>query len=499
MNKYLLNKSSSFFICPKVVVQWSFSSKLSSYSSSPSDPDDRPHPFARTANILKDDFIEMKNRLLGKKSFFEKRKFFPHYCDVLIVGGGAMGYSTAYWLQERAMDNMRVVLVEKDCTYQQCTTTLSVGGVRQQFSLKENVELSMASSEFLRNIGNYLQVDGCEPPDVGFNPCGYLFLASETGAASLQENYNLQTSLGAKVELLSAEKLKNKFPFLNTDGIALGTHGVANEGWIDPWSLLNAFKNKAISLGVEVIDGTVSGFRYQEHSPVFSQFAPPGEYKHINRARVKLSDGSEKTIQFGTLIIAAGRDTGRVASMIGCGSGNGPLQIPIPIEPRKRYAYVIHCPEAPGLAMPFLIDSSGSFCRREGLGGNYVCGSSPDCDENEPPCDNFDVDYEFFENKVWPDIANRVPAFEKAKVKSAWSGYYDYNCLDQNAFVGPHPAFHNVYIVAGFSGHGIQQSPAVGRAVMEMIFDGRFKTIDLTRLGVKRLFTNEPLHETNIV
>ncbi|KAF6214497.1 hypothetical protein GE061_009240 [Apolygus lucorum] len=469
----------------------------------------KENPLSRSAGIILSDLSEIKDKALGKKSLTYRKEIFPHHCDILIIGGGVMGFSIAYWLQQRALEHLRIVVVEQDPTvnsdktkwleYQKSTSVLSVGGLRQQFSLQENIELSMASAEFLRNIKHHLSVEGADPPDICFNPCGYLFLASERGTHILQENYNLQTTLGAKVELLSPEKLKEKFPFMNTDGVSLGCLGLENEGWFDPWSLLHAFKRKAVDLGTEVINGKVINFDFMNKSPIYNQYFAPGEYMHAEKANIKLQDGTVKSIKFAQMIIAAGSNSGEVGKLVGMGSGAGPLGSPIPIEPRKRYVFAVHCPDAPGLAMPFIIDPTGAYVRREGVGGNYLCGISPGDEEQEPSCDNMDVDYEFFENKLWPIIAHRVPAFEKAKLKNAWSGFYDFNSFDENAFIGPHPGFHNILVVAGFSGHGIQQSPAVGRAVMEIIMDGEFRTIDLSRLGIERYLNNEPLYESNIV
>lgn len=149
---------------------------------------------------------------------------------------------------------------------------------------------------------------------------------------------------------------------------------------------------------------------------------------------------------------------------------------------RKRYVYVLHCPDGPGLSCPLVIDHSGVYCRREGLGGNYICGKSPAevCFQitlnkisvknnifssirknEEPDVSDLEVDYSYFEDVVWPTLAHRIPCFENSKVKSAWAGYYDYNVLDQNAIIGKDPHFRNFIWATGFSGHGIQMSPAV--------------------------------------
>ncbi|CAH1389191.1 unnamed protein product [Nezara viridula] len=430
----------------------------------------------------------------------------PKHCDVLIIGGGCMGSSIAYWLKQRALEGLRVVVVEKDPTvmlsndivekvkYQQCTTVLSVGGLRQQFSLKENIELSLNSADFLRNIKHHLKVEGQDPPDIQFQPSGYVFLATEKSANILENNVKLQRSLGAKVELLSPEELKQKFPWLNVENIALGSHGLENEGWFDPYSLLFAFKNKAVNLGVNYLSGEVTNFLFPKNDLNNEK----NSCTQINGASIKLKDGSEHTINFAVVVIAAGGCSGDVAKLAGIGLGTDELAVPLPVEPRKRYVFNIHCPEGPGIRSPMIIDPSGAYFRREGLSGHYLCGISPP-DEEEPLIDNLDVDYSFFEEKLWPIIANRCPSFENAKVKSAWAGFYDFNRFDENAIIGLHPAFINVYFATGFSGHGIQQSPAIGRAIMELIIDGGYMTIDLERLGFQRLITNEHLFESNIV
>lgn len=184
------------------------------------------------------------------------------------------------------------------------------------------------------------------------------------------------------------------------------------------------------------------------------------------------------------------------------GKGSGVLSVPLPIEPRKRFVYVFKCNEGSGEAQlntPLTIDPNGVYFRREGLSGCYLGGRSPECVEKEPSIDNLDVDYQYFDTDVWPHLAHRVPKFEGVKVQSAWAGFYEYNRFDENGIIGTHPAYHNLYFAAGFSGHGIQQAPAVGRAVSEMIIDGGFMEIDLTRLSFDRIIVDQPMYENNIV
>ena len=172
----------------------------------------------------------------------------------------------------------------------------------------------------------------------------------------------------------------------------------------------------------------------------------------------------------------------------------------MPVEPRKRYVYHIHCPQGPGMDCPLVVDPNGTYFRREGHGNHYLCGRSPDTESEEPDLTHPDVDYEFFEEKVWPVLAHRAKSFESIKVKSAWSGLYDYNTWDQNIIVGTHPDFgKNLSFAAGASGHGIQQAPAIGRAVMEMLLDDKFHSIDLSRFTFDRILKGEKILERNIV
>lgn len=283
------------------------------------------------------------------------------------------------------------------------------------------------------------------------------------------------------------------------DGVALASYGLENEGWFDPWALLNGFRNKAIQLGVTFARAEAVGFEAEE---ILGQFRQDGDglltHRRLKRVQVRLADGEMKTIDFAICVIAAGPQSGEVGKMAGVGLGTGLLRVPLPVEPRKRYVYCFHAPDGPGLDCPLTVDTNGSYFRREGLGGHYIAGKSP-IESEEPGIANLDVDYTFFDQQVWPDIARRVPSFENIKLKSAWAGYYDYNTLDQNAIIGNHPYHSNLFFATGFSGHGIQQAPAAGRAIMELIMEGQFLSINLDRFGFRRIVTNQPIYEQNIV
>ncbi|BFG05919.1 FAD-dependent oxidoreductase domain-containing protein 1-like [Drosophila madeirensis] len=412
----------------------------------------------------------------------------PNSCDVLIIGGGGMGASSAFWLTSKTRQQgkkLNVLVVERDHAYTKASTVLSVGGVRQQFSLSENIQMGLHGHDFIVNSQKHLgDVDLC------FQPHGYLIMATSKGAEILTQNSKLQNELGARNKLLGPEALRKQFPWLSTDQIELGCYGIEKEGWFDPWALLMGFKKQARSFGAQFANGEVIGFEWDGAGA-------------LSGAVVDAGDGNQRTVKFDTCVLAAGAHSGQLASLANIGSTHAKealLRVPLPVEPRKRYVYVFSTQgkNCPGLATPLTIDPDGTYFRRDGLGGNFLCGRSP-CDEEEPNCDTLDVDHGYFDTDIWPTLANRVPCFEAVKVQSSWAGYYEHNTFDANGIIGRHPHYSNLLIAAGFSGHGIQQTPAVGRAISELILEGRFSTLDLSRLSFDRIVKQQPMFEVNIV
>jgi FAD-dependent oxidoreductase domain-containing protein 1 len=383
--------------------------------------------------------------------------------DVVIVGGAAHGASAAWHLAADPAFTGRVLLIEKDPTFARAATALSAGGIRQQFSCAVNVALSLYGIDFVRQAGDLLAVAG-ERPDVGLVEGGYLFLASAAGADTLRRNHALQTSLGADIVHLDAAALAARFPWLATEGLAAGCFGASGEGWLDGYGLARALRNKARDLGVDLLTAEVAAIGTDND--------------------VRLADGTR--IVAGTVIVAAGTATPRLLA---------PLGVALPVEPRKRCVFTFSC-RAPLPRLPLTIDPSGVYVRSEG--DIYICGAAPPADA-DPPATDFDVDHAFFEAHVWPVLAARIPAFEAIRPGRAWAGHYDFNTFDQNAIVGPLPGRPNLLVATGFSGHGLQQAPGVGRGLAELVVHGRFATLDLSPLGYDRIPAGQPLIEANVV
>ena len=381
--------------------------------------------------------------------------------DIVIVGGAVHGASLAYHLAASGFGG-RVLLIEKDPTFARAATALSAGSIRQQFSTAVNIDISLHGIHFLRDIGTILEVDG-DRPDVGLHEGGYLFLATPVGANGLAANHALQVARGADIRHLDIAGLSARFPYLASDDLAAGCWGQSGEGWFDGYALMQAFRRKARSLGVTLMTGEAVAI------------GPDG---------VRLADGTR--ISAGAIAIAAGTATAGLAA---------PLGVNLPVEARKRYVFTFACRE-PLPGFPLLIDPSGVYVRPEG--DRYICGVSPPADR-DPPATDFAVDHAVFEETIWPVLARRVPAFEAIGPGRAWAGHYDLNTFDANAIVGPLPSHANVLVATGFSGHGLQQAPAIGRGLAELIVNGRYTSLDLSPLGYERVAANRPLVEQNVV
>ncbi len=385
--------------------------------------------------------------------------------DVIIIGGGLTGCATAYFLAAGNFDGS-VLVVERDPTYANAPSTRSSGGIRQQFSTPENIRIGLFGAEFVKNIAQYLSVNG-EAPVVDFKERGYLILASPDNLSRMQDNHALQRQLGADIAYQTNDDLTVRYPWLATQGLAGGFLGLTNEGWLDPYSLLQAFRRKAISLGVTIVTDEVIQLRRRK----------------TRVTELVLRSGGSLTP--GVVLNAAGaRDATGLAAQIG---------IRLPVEPRKRCAFVFECREEIGNT-PQVILPNGVAFRYEGK--RYLAVVSPPR-EHDPPTTDFDIDYGLFDEIIWPALAERVPAFEAIKVTNAHSCHYDFNTLDENVILGHVPEVENFLVAAGFSGHGLMQSPAVGRALSELIRFGEYRTLDLARLGYERVLTGTPLLETN--
>lgn len=408
--------------------------------------------------------------------------------DVCVVGGGVMGSSTAYWLS-RMQPSTRVAVIEKSPCYTSSSTSRSVGGIRVQFSQSTNIAMSRDSLQFIRDAQNTLGTP------IHFTPNGYLMLAdSAEGAEALEVNNSTQSRVGVDVKLLSPQKISRRFPWINVEDLTLGAWGGEGEGWVDPYMLNMAFRNRAIEQGVDYIDG------YRATGFTSSSTGTLGQVQLESNTRE-----SPVHVQAGVFVNAGGPYASHITTMALKATGvDGGVKLPV--AARRRNVFVISCDKdhSPGRSCPLVVDPTGVYFRPEC--NMYLCGKSPDT-HNDPECDpdeNLDdacmINHDQFMDDIWPALANRVSVFESIKVMRYWAGHYEYNTVDQNAILGHHPDISNLIHINGFSGHGIQQAPAAGRGIAELILKGKYTSLDLTELGFGRLrATHKCMLEKNVV
>lgn len=385
--------------------------------------------------------------------------------DIVIIGGAIVGSSVAYYLREEGFKGS-IAVVERDPQFTTSATTLSMASIRQQFSIAENIRLSRFTFGLFRRLKQEFGDDA----DIGFREGGYLILASDEGMPVLEANHRTQAAEGADIVLEDAEAVARRFPWISTEGIAGGAYGRSGEGWFDAHALLALLRRALKTRHVDLIAGDVAEI----------------ERNDGRVTAVVLSDRAR--IGAGLVVNAAGPNAGVVSGMAG---------LVLPVEPRKRTVFVFEAREKYA-DMPLLVDPSGVYVRPEG--SVYLTGGAePEDGDGVADTDDFEPSWSLFEDVIWPVLATRIPAFEAIKMTRAWAGHYDYNTLDQNAVIGPHPDVGNFLFANGFSGHGLQQAPAVGKSLAELIVHGSYRTVDCTPFGYDRIAAGRAFRELNVI
>ncbi|MEP6018300.1 MAG: FAD-binding oxidoreductase [Paracoccaceae bacterium] len=392
--------------------------------------------------------------------------------DVVIVGGAIMGSSTAWFLTENPDFDDSVLVVERDPSYEKCSTAHTNSCMRQQYSTELNVRISQFAADFVKNIRSYMGDDE-RVPNLSIRSFGYMYLAdTEKFADVLRENQKVQNAAGAATQLMTADEILKTYPFYNVDDIVLGSINLVDEGYWDGAAVFDWWKRQARERGVEYISNEVIAMT-----------------KNAAGTRVEsVTLKSGEVIACGTVLNASGPRAARTAQMAG---------INVPVEPRKRYSWVFKAEKPLDRDLPLTIDPSGVHVRENG-GGTYQCGGHTDYDP-AVDFDDFAMDHSIWQDHIWPILATRIPQFEAIKVQSEWAGHYSMNTLDHNAIVGPHPEVENFHFLNGFSGHGLQQSPAMGRGTAEWLTYGEYRTLDLSPFQFERITKEQPILEKAII
>jgi len=391
--------------------------------------------------------------------------------DVVIVGGAMYGSSIASFLMHNPDFDASVLVVERDPGYENSATARTNSCIRQQFSNEINVRISQFGAEYIKNFRSFMDNDS-RVPEVTLQSYGYMYMAgNEQSAAIMRECQQIQADCGAATKFMLPEDIARDYPFYNLEGVVGANHNKVDEGYFDGNTLFDWWKRTAREKGVEYIANEVTAMT-------------------LNNAGTQVESVTLKSgeiVSCGTVVNASGTRGAVTARMAG---------IKIPIEPRLRYTFIFAAEKPLNRDLPLTIDPSGVHMRTD---GQYYMAGCPGYSDPAVDFDDFTIDHSVWEEKAWPAIANRIPQFEAIKLMNTWMGQYDYNTLDQNAITGRHPKVSNFVFANGFSGHGFQQSPAIGRGTSEVIIYNEYRTLDLSPLGYDRIARNEPFLEKAII
>ena len=391
--------------------------------------------------------------------------------DVVLVGGAMYGSSVAWFLANNPDFDGSILVVEKDPTYEFTSTAHTNSCIRQQFSNELNVRISQFGADFVQNFRDYHGGDE-RVPNIPIQSYGYMYLAdNEAFAETLKEAQQIQQSLGSATKHMTAAEIKRDYPFYNVDDIVGGNHNLVDEGYFDGGTVFDWWKRSAKEKGVEYVTNQVVSMTKNEAG------------SRVESVTLKSGD----VINCGTVVNTSGPRAVLTSRMAG---------IEMPVEPRKRYTFIFAAEEPLDRDLPLTIDPLGVHMRTDGT--YYLAGCPPDIDP-AVDYDDFVQDHDIWQEKAWPIIANRIPQFESIKLINSWAGHYAFNTLDQNAILGPHSKVENFIFVNGFSGHGFQQSPAMGRGIAEFITYGEYRSLDLSPFHFNRIEENKPFLEKAVI
>jgi FAD-dependent oxidoreductase domain-containing protein 1 len=370
--------------------------------------------------------------------------------DVLVIGGGVIGSSVAFNLKKDGFAG-RVVVVERDPSYQFASSALAMGGVREQYMSPANVAMAQYSISLFERT-----------PEVDFRQPGYLFLGNKENWQRLRRRYEIEKSLGVHVDLLTVPEIRELVPELRSDDLIGGIIG-RKDGYLDNRKVLRFLRTSAEAAGATYISDEVQRIDIAH-----------GEIKAVHL----MTRGRMETDR---IVIASGAYSGSVGEIAG---------IRLPVTPVRQQLFYCELPRQWTYEFPMTIDPGGVHWRSFGENEISICKTDPD----EPPGIRFGGDIDRFHSDVMPDLIRRLPEFAGLKLVFASGGLYEMT-PDHNGIIDRHPSISGLYFACGFSGHGLMTSPATGKVMSELIRLGRFETIDASPFSYTRFERNEPFFD----
>ncbi|NWG04678.1 MAG: FAD-binding oxidoreductase [Syntrophaceae bacterium] len=363
--------------------------------------------------------------------------------EVVIIGGGIIGVSIAYHLALKKAG--RILLLEKG-QLGEGSTSRCVGGIRTQFSTEINIRFSLES---LKTFKRFKEEFGINPE---FKEVGYLFLATtESEMDVFKKNVMLQKKFNIPVEFLNPSEISQRWPYLRMDDILGGTF-CPKDGYAGPSEVLSGFVAGAKREGVKIYEG-------KEVTKILSA-----------EGKIQGVKTKDEEVSAPVVVNAGGPYAASIGEMVG---------VQIPVKPLRRQIFITAPFRLSAQTIPLVIDFHRGWYFRQEIDGLLLSGPL-----DSEPSFNLNTDYEAMaeasENAMY-----RVPVLEKARIARGWAGLYEIT-PDHHAVLGKVPEVEGFILANGFSGHGFQHSPAVGKLIAELIVDGDAKTIDISSLSIER-------------
>ena len=383
---------------------------------------------------------------------------------VVVIGAGAVGCATALHLKTAA-PGLDVIVVEPDYTYAKAATGKGTGGVRQLFTRPENILMSQYTLDVIEDWQTWGTIDGTPPPELSWRANGYLFIVGSADLPTLADNYETHLVCGVQAEWLEQAELIARYPGLVSTDLAAGILS-PRDGWLNPKVFFSVLKAKAEAAGATFLTDRVVGF---------------DQTGAIVRT-VRLASGRGIAVE--AVVNAAGVHAPDLAAQLG---------MSIPVEPMRRHEHYLET-EHDANQLPFVKDVDGLAVHayREGVSVGKV-------DFDHPGGEDFTIDVTDYTDRVVPAMAERFAGLGRLTLRESWTGLYDQNRFDGNMILGNWPGWlDNFYVACGFSGHGFMHALAVGRGLTELIVQGSYQTLDLTRMGYQRILDDQPYGEEGI-
>ncbi|MGB1251227.1 MAG: NAD(P)/FAD-dependent oxidoreductase [Candidatus Promineifilaceae bacterium] len=382
--------------------------------------------------------------------------------DIILAGGGIMGSAIAYNLIKRDA-TLRVLVIERDSTYEFSSTTRSDGNIRIQFDTEANIRISQYGMQVLETFAEEFATAE-HTPAIDFRKQGNLYMVTEKIYDLARAGVVKQQSLGCDVVWLERDEIKEVYPLLEVHDNILGATFGRNDGSMSPLAVLQGYRRKATELGVTYLEADVAALLKDGNQ--------------MTGLRLKNGDVYNAPIVFNV--------TGAWAPILAETVG-----VSLPIDSLNRQVWSVETDAHFDEILPMLLLPTGQFIFHEG-GSHFIAGGSSPSDF--VTYDNFGWSRQRFEDEMWESLVHYLPAFDRLKVASGWSGLYAINTFDHNAILGEWLGLKGYYCANGFSGHGFQQSHAVGRYSAELVL-GLPHAMDLSRLLATRIQENNPIHE----